>query len=250
MKAILKAVSSAALILGFVANTQAATIFSTDSLTGDVAVSGYASTLVNPDPTTGSFTIEYTNLVGDVDFFSLAAGNYNVSVAGDYELTGFGPSPISGSLASTSIYSGDLGSDIPVGPYSWSFGVPSPAIFNFDLEFDYDGDASSAIMSLLSGFGFVNPDGAGTINASVSLSANSATFLVSESNLTWTGFARTFALADAAYSQSQAANNPDRIDGSFALTNASVTAVNSPATIGLFGLAMFGLVAARRRTQA
>ena len=226
------------------AASQAAVVFSTTSLTGDVSVTGFA------DGTPSTFAATYSNLAGTVNLLAMADGNYSVSAQGAGSFTGFaGPG---GTVSinvptATPVFSGFMGSSgLTPGAYSFVFGSALGGNIPFNYTINYDGNASPQVMSALAllGFPFVNPDGAGSLAVTGVFAADGTTATLNfvESNLTWAGFGQTLRLADFAYGGGNGI-----IDGSFSLSNVVVTAVPEPATLALVGLSLLGLAATRRR---
>lgn len=252
MKYLSRALAIATLAVAGTAS-HAAVVFSTPAFAGDVTISGFGA--FGPGmtlPNTKTFTVSYTNLSGSLNFQALPNGHYTVSAGGTYEITGFGPTAFGGTVPVTPVYSGYLGSTgLTPGDYSFGFGSPRAADIPFFFELDYDGNASSQVMAALTGLGFpfVNPDGAGKLKVVGTFfdDGTSATLVFTESDLTWTGFANMLAMADAAGSVGGLGNGV--MDGSFRLTDITVTAVPEPGSLALVGAALLGLGAMRRRSR-
>lgn len=249
MKMLTRGLAAAALAVAGV-SAQAAVVMSTPSFAGDVAISGFS---VGGN----TFTVEYTNLTGSLNFLALPDGNYEVLAKGRVQFEGCpastglpqcGPQVVDVPTL-TPVYSGFLGSTgLTPGPYSFAFGTPIGVNVGFGFTLGYDGDASSQVMGLLAalGFPFVNPDGAGKLEVDGTFFADgtSAKLTFKESDLTWTGFTTLLALADI-----QFGGGNGTIDGTFSVRGAEVVAnrIPEPATLALVGLGLLGAAAARRR---
>jgi len=147
MKNMSRALAIAALTTASVAS-QAAVVFSTPLFAGNVTISGFGIVGGSPAapilPNTNTFTVDYSNLSGSLNFLALPNGNYTVSAGGTFGLTGFGPTAFNAIIPVTPVYSGFLGSSgLTPGAYNFVFGSSIVVDRTFGFTLDQNGNASS-----------------------------------------------------------------------------------------------------------
>lgn len=221
----------------------------TDSMTGYVAVSGFA----DQDPTTFSATLRDLN--GNINCEVPKSGYYSVDVSGalglDLDLNGSIDLGVSRTTP-VKIFSGALDfTGITPGSYNFSFtpgtlGVADNHVVPFGFSVDYDGNTSAAVMAFINAMlgapVFTNPDGAGTLEVEGFVGTDGATMTFTESNLTWAGFGNVLAAADSVLG----AGSPNFADAAFVMRNVQVH-IPEPTTLALLGMGLLGLGLSRRR---
>lgn len=242
-----------AVLAGASVAANAAVVLTTPSLTGSVAVSGFA------DATPNVYTITYRDLTGSVTMNNMPAGNYTVSVQGfgSFDLNEDGTPEFAGTLNNPlGIFTGALSTTGLIAPsLTFGFSDPNPSTAGdlgaevasgLGFTLNYDGRATDAIFDMINDmFGnvFVDPTGAGSLAITGTIYQGGAVFEVIET-ANWfygLGFGGMLAAADAA------GNGNGTIDGNFVLRNVQVSAVPEPASLALVGLSLLGLAATRRR---
>ena len=242
-------------------------------LTGDFVISDFGTNTAGPtlpDPSNNWFKVTLTNVDGKVTIQVPPAGNYNI-----YALAG---------TSSLIDYDGIVGPDLgAVYPTTTKVGSGNVAVTNTSsslVEFDFNGVNSTSLkldgvlqsipyttgaitisgagatslFGTLLGLGsfLVNPV-SGTVDVSYKLFQDSIEILIDETNLVGGSFEDALLVLDnlpAVNPFSLPAGNRNAIiDGTFA-ANGVLFTVPEPATLGMLGLGLAGLAAARRRKAA
>ena len=241
-------------------------------LTGDFVISDFGTNTAGPTAPDADkqFKVTLTNVDGKVTIQVPPAGNYNI-----YALAG---------TSSLIDYDGIVGPDLgAVYPTTTKIGGGNVAVTNTSsslVEFDFNGVNSTSLkldgvlqsipyttgaitisgagatslFGTLLGLGsfLVNPV-SGTVDVSYKLFQDSIEILIDETNLVGGSFEDALLALDnlpAVNPFSLPAGNRNAIiDGTFA-ANGVLFTVPEPATLGMLGLGLAGLAAARRRKAA
>ncbi len=272
MKKFVVAATVAALATASSASFAAGYATTFTGLTGDFVISDFGTNTAGPTipDADKKFKVTLSNVDGKVSIQVPPAGNYNIyALAGsssliDYDgvpgadlgavypsTTKVGSGPVSVTNTSSSLVEFDFNG---VGTTSLKLDGVSQVIPYTTGAITISGTGATSLFGTLLGLGsfLVNPV-SGTVDVSYKLFQDSLEILIDETNLIGGSFEDALLALDnlpAVNPFGLPAGNRNAIIGGTFATNGVLSTVPEPATLGMLGLGLAGLAAARRRKAA